>query len=79
MATLARQSQPLSDRTRLRRDHQEATRRVERGDEAADAPWTAYRVTASEVEFWQAHPDRRHVRVLFTRSDIGWETTMLWP
>jgi pyridoxamine 5'-phosphate oxidase len=33
--------------------------------------WTVYTLRADEVEFWQADPDRRHLRLRYDRSSDG--------
>lgn len=35
------------------------------------ADWTVYTLRADEVEFWQADPDRRHLRLRYDRSTDG--------
>jgi len=41
--------------------------------------WTLYAVSADDVEFWQADPRRRHVRLQYQRTAGGWSQRMLWP
>jgi pyridoxamine 5'-phosphate oxidase len=41
--------------------------------------WTLYRMRPTEVELWQASPDRQHHRVLYRRGPDGWAHAMLWP
>lgn len=49
------------------------------GTAPPDQPdWQSYAVRAQTVEFWQADPDRRHLRVRYTRS-AGWTRDLLWP
>ncbi|WP_272952078.1 pyridoxine 5'-phosphate oxidase C-terminal domain-containing protein [Kribbella jejuensis] len=33
---------------------------------------------ADEVEFWQADPNRRHLRLRYTLDDT-WTKELLWP
>ena len=40
---------------------------------------TVYLLRAHEVEFWQGHPGRRHVRLRYGRAGGGWSRTLLWP
>jgi pyridoxamine 5'-phosphate oxidase len=40
---------------------------------------TVYRLRAQEAEFFQADPDRFHLRVRYTRDGDGWTRTLLWP
>jgi len=63
----------------------EAARRRLAAEPGLVAPsHTVYTLRAQEVEFWQGDPDRRHVRLRFTRSGQGtgsaaWTRTLLWP
>jgi pyridoxamine 5'-phosphate oxidase len=41
--------------------------------------WTLYTVRADEVEFWQADPDRRHVRLRYRLDANTWTKERLWP
>jgi pyridoxamine 5'-phosphate oxidase len=42
--------------------------------------WGGYRLTPSEIEFWQERPFRLHDRVRFTRrADGGWDRQRLYP
>ncbi|MFI8633224.1 pyridoxal 5'-phosphate synthase [Microbacterium sp. NPDC077663] len=34
--------------------------------------WTLWRVVPERVEFWQGSPDRRHIRIVYTRDGDGW-------
>ncbi|MFI0901002.1 pyridoxal 5'-phosphate synthase [Streptomyces sp. NPDC020983] len=43
---------------------------------------TVYRLRADEAEFFQADPDRGHLRLRYTRqarAEGGWSRTLLWP
>jgi pyridoxamine 5'-phosphate oxidase len=45
------------------------------------ANWTLYTLRADEVEFWQADPDRRHLRLRYRLDDpaLPWTKERLWP
>jgi pyridoxamine 5'-phosphate oxidase len=49
----------------------------------ADVPlppfWGGYRVAAERMEFWQGRANRMHDRILFRRTDNGWDVTRLSP
>ena len=78
-ALTGRQSEPLEDPAEL----DEALRRAQ-ADIAADPgligpAWTLYALTADEAEFWQADHQRRHVRLQYQRTAVGWTRHLLWP
>ncbi|MBT2516336.1 pyridoxal 5'-phosphate synthase [Streptomyces sp. ISL-90] len=58
-----------------------ALRRVEADPGLVAEDWSLWCVHATSVEFWQAHPERRHVRVRYERPHGGdaWRTAVLWP
>jgi pyridoxamine 5'-phosphate oxidase len=74
-----RQSQPLEDPAEL----EDALRRAQAqiaADPGLVAPdWTLYALLADEVEFWQAHHRRRHIRLQYQRIAGGWTRRLLWP
>ena len=41
--------------------------------------WTLYTLQAEEVEFWQADPDRRHLRLRYRLIAPNWSKERLWP
>ena len=41
--------------------------------------WTAYKVTPTSVEFWQAERERDQVRLRYVRDGEGWRRDILWP
>jgi pyridoxamine 5'-phosphate oxidase len=43
------------------------------------AYWGGYRVVPEAMEFWQGRPSRLHDRLLYTRSNSGWQRTRLAP
>ncbi|MBT2888618.1 oxidase, partial [Streptomyces sp. McG5] len=52
-------------------------------DPERDVPqWTVYMVAATEVEFWQSDPARRHLRLAYRRPSPDtntWTKHLLWP
>lgn len=78
-AFVGRQSEVLADPADLDRAAEEARRWVEENPGVALETWTRYLVTPSEVEFWQASHDRRHIRLRYRRDNGAWVRTRLWP
>ncbi len=78
MALAARQSDVLGDPSDVSQAVAEQTERLE-ADPGLVAPnWTLYTLQPDEVEFWQADPDRRHLRLRYRLTDT-WTKERLWP
>jgi pyridoxamine 5'-phosphate oxidase len=78
-ALLGRQSTPLAGPAVREAAVREAAARVA-ADPGLVAPgWTSYTLHADTVEFWQGDRERRHTRVVYTRTGEGWERGQLWP
>lgn len=73
------QSAVLSDPADLEDALREAGELIERDPRVVDEEWALYGLAADEVEFWQAHPERRHVRLRYLLRDGSWERAQLWP
>ncbi len=41
--------------------------------------WTVFTVVPDAVEFWQANPERRHLRLRYLRVGQDWAKVLLWP
>lgn len=76
-----RQSQPLDSLERVHATAEESRARLEAEPDLVPDSWGLYRVAPTEVEFWQADPDRRHTRLRYRRKDTAapWERELLWP
>jgi pyridoxamine 5'-phosphate oxidase len=73
------QSAALSDPADLETALREARELIERDPQIVDQDWTLYGLAADEVEFWQAHPERRHIRLRYLLRDGSWLRERLWP
>jgi len=78
-AWASKQSQPLSGRNQLEKRMREAQERFSGDDVPLPSFWGGYRLNPEEIEFWQGRADRLHDRLVFTRSDDGWDTARLYP
>ena len=78
-AWASQQSEVLAGRELLEAAMAEAEQRF--GDDPVPRPphWGGYRVTPTEVEFWQGRPDRLHDRLRYRRSGEAWTVERLWP
>jgi pyridoxamine 5'-phosphate oxidase len=58
----------------------EAVAKLDAEPELVASGWTLYTLRADEVEFWQADPDRRHLRLRYARTASDeWTKELLWP
>ncbi len=73
------QSQPVADRATLDRRVAEAEARFAGGEVSRPPHWGGYRIALDSIEFWQGDLFRLHDRVVYTRSDRGWDITRLFP
>ncbi len=73
------QSAVLSDPSDLEEALREAGALIEQDPGAVDEEWALYGLVPEEVEFWQAHPKRRHVRLRYVLHEGAWERAPLWP
>ncbi|MER5938519.1 pyridoxal 5'-phosphate synthase [Streptomyces sp. NPDC001928] len=83
-ALTGRQSEVLSSLEELARESQAAWERAQHEPDAPVPSWTLYRLRPDEVEFFQGDAARRHVRLVYRRTqaqdgDEGWVRELLWP
>ncbi|MFJ8633999.1 pyridoxal 5'-phosphate synthase [Streptomyces sp. NPDC093568] len=81
-ALTGRQSEVLTSLEELARESQAAWDRAQEEPDAPVPSWTLYRLRPDEVEFFQGDAARRHVRLLYRRTEAegpGWVRELLWP
>lgn len=74
------QSRPLDRRaTYVKRveDLEEACKAA--GEVPRPPHWTGFTLSPERIEFWRDRPNRLHDRRLFSRSEGGWNSTLLYP
>jgi pyridoxamine 5'-phosphate oxidase len=72
------QSETVASRSVL--ENAMAEVKARHGDSPPRPPhWGGYRVTPSEIEFWQGRADRLHDRLLYRRADNQWKIERLAP
>ena len=78
-AWASEQSQPVEDRGTLEKRLRELEAQYQ-GREVPRPPfWGGYRVEPEEIEFWQGRENRLHDRLLYRRSESGWDMVRLQP
>jgi pyridoxamine 5'-phosphate oxidase len=77
-AWASEQSEKVASRAVLEQAMAEVKARY--GDSPPRPPhWGGYRVTPTEIEFWQGRADRLHDRLLYTRDAAAWKIERLAP
>ncbi|GAA1128742.1 hypothetical protein GCM10009630_28220 [Kribbella jejuensis] len=77
-ALVGKQSAVLADRADIDAAVKEQLDRLTLEPDLVAPNWTLYTLHADEVEFWQADPNRRHLRLRYTLDDT-WTKELLWP
>ena len=80
-AWASQQSRPLESRAKLEEAVASYTKKYGEGEIPRPAYWGGYRLTPTEIEFWQDVEFRLHDRVVFTRAREGepWRRERLYP
>jgi pyridoxamine 5'-phosphate oxidase len=78
-AWASKQSRPLESRFALEKAAAEYTAKFAVGAIPRPDYWSGFRIVPTSIEFWHDRPFRLHDRVLFTRTEDGWEKTRLYP
>ena len=73
------QSRPLDSRATFEARFAQVQARFEGGDVPRPPHWGGWRVTPSQIEFWQDRAHRLHERRLFVQADGGWREGLLFP
>ena len=78
-AWASRQSRPLGSSAELEQRIAEMEAKHPDGDIPRPAYWHGTRVAPQRIEFWHDGADRLHTRLVYIRTDKGWEKQMLYP
>jgi len=74
------QSATLPERAELEARVREVEERFQGVEEIPVPPfWGGYRLRPGRMEFWQGKADRLHERLVFRRTEAGWDTRRLYP
>lgn len=78
-AWASRQSEELEAGDDLRARFERYDRQFQGSDVPLPPFWGGYRVKPERIEFWQGRLNRLHDRLVFCRTESGWEPTRLYP
>ncbi len=80
-AWASQQSRPLESRAKLEEAVASYTKEFGEGEIPRPPYWGGYRLTPTEIEFWQDGEFRLHDRILFARASEGepWRRERLYP
>ncbi len=79
IALLGKQSKVLPNSKVLEESFIKQIERMKNEPNIVDPKWCLYKVTASEVEFWQGDRERKHIRLLYRMENNTWIKELLWP
>jgi pyridoxamine 5'-phosphate oxidase len=78
-ARASEQSRPIEDRSILEERLQSLETEYERREVPRPPFWGGYRVEPETFEFWKGRENRLHDRLLYRRTEDGWERERLQP
>lgn len=73
------QSQPLAGKWDLEKRIAEYTAKYALGSVPRPPHWSGFRILPHRIEFWRDKPFRLHERLVYTSSEAGWQTQILYP
>jgi pyridoxamine 5'-phosphate oxidase len=78
-AFVGHQSEPLESLAKYDEAYAAAAARVTENPSLVARSWNTWSVSADDVEFWQASPNRGHIRLKYRLHGHTWKRGLLWP
>jgi len=78
-AWASKQSQPMRGYFELEVQVARTALRFGIGDVPRPSFWSGFRVVPERIEFWKQKSFRRHERIVYRRTPIGWRKQWLYP
>ena len=79
VALASEQSSPLDSQAACSAAVRAARSRLDAMPDLVATTWTLCLLRPEQIEFWQADPDRQHIRLRYTANGPRWSRGLLWP
>jgi pyridoxamine 5'-phosphate oxidase len=73
------QSRPMESRRGLEKSVAKFAAKFGLGKVPRPDHWSGYRITPEHIEFWREGMFRLHERIVYHRTETGWDTERLFP
>lgn len=78
-AIASHQSESIKSIKALEQQYQQVVSQHQSSDIKRPEHWGGYRIVPNRIEFWQGLDHRLHHRLVYLKTDSGWQTQFLQP